>query len=257
MQRWIDDLRESKSSATCSRILTVLSLICRQAQKGDYLPGGNPCVGVEIRADAPREIVPLTEEQVKDFSTWVRKTRRYGDTRALQIEILARLGLRRAELCGLQVSDFQREKGRLYLTVRRAVTRQKGELAVNPPKTRRSHRKIPVWTDLAREIETYIAEHKNAGEWLFSSVTRPDEPLAPEAFSQSLDRVVEAYRRAGGDLPPEFRAAHDLRHTCASTLIARGGDPEQVSRFLGHRDAGITLRIYTHLFPGSLENLVE
>lgn len=60
VQQWIDDLRESKSAATCARILTVLSLICRQAQKKDYLPDGNPCVGVEIRADAKREIVPLT-----------------------------------------------------------------------------------------------------------------------------------------------------------------------------------------------------
>lgn len=259
VQRWIDDLRESKSSATCSRILTVLSLICRQAQKGDYLPGGNPCVGVEIRPDVPREIVPLTGKQVKDFATWVRKTRRYGDTRALQIEILARLGLRRAELCGLKVADFKRENGRLYLTVRRSVTRQKGVLQVNPPKTARGRRKIPVWTDLARKIEQYISEHKNSNSegWLFPSVTRPTEPLCPAAFSQALDRVVEAYRKAGGDLSPEFRAAHDLRHTCASTLIARGGDVEQVSRFLGHRDAGITLRVYTHLFPGSLENLVE
>lgn len=257
VQKWVDDLRKEKSAATCARVLTVLSLICKQAEKSDFLPGGNPCRDIEIRPGVPREIVPLTDKQVKDFTIWVRKTRRYGDVRALQIQILARLGLRRAELCGLKAGDFKCENGRLYLTVRRSVTRQKGVLQVNPPKTVRGRRKIPVWTDLAHEIERYIAEHKNPGGWLFSSVTRPNEPLAPESFSQALDRVVEAYRKAGGDLPPEFRAAHDLRHTCASTLIARGGDVEQVSRFLGHRDAGITLRVYTHLFPGSLENLVE
>lgn len=256
VQRWIDALRKEKSAATCARILTVLSLICKHAQNNDFLPGGNPCVGVEIRSDAPREIVPLTTQQVEDFVTWVRKTRRNGSTRALQIEILARLGLRRAELCGLKVSDFSREGGRLYLTVRRSVTRQKGVLQINPPKTLRGRRKIPVWSDLARGIEQYISE-KNSEGWLFPSVTRSNEPVDPAAFSQALDRVVAAYRKSGGDLPAQFRAAHDLRHTCASTLIARGGDPEQVSRFLGHRDAGITLRIYTHIFPGSLESLVE
>ncbi|MBC6805857.1 hypothetical protein CRD17_01320 [Corynebacterium sp. LK30] len=257
VQRWIDDLGKGKSAATCSRVLTVLSLICKEAEKSDFLPGGNPCRDIEIRPDVPREITPLTDKQVTDFVAWVRKTRRSGDMRALQVGILARLGLRRAELCGLKIEDFSREGGRLYVTVRRSVTRQKGVLQVNPPKTARGRRKIPIWSGLGREIEQYISEHKNSEGWLFPSVTRPTEPLCPAAFSQALDRVVEAYRKAGGDLPPEFRAAHDLRHTCASALIARGGDPEQVSRFLGHRDAGITLRVYTHLFPGSLENLVE
>jgi len=41
---------------------------------------------------------------------------------------------------------------------------------------------------------------------------------------------------------------HVLRHTFASMLIARGHDPVFVSRQLGHANAAITLKVYTHLF---------
>jgi len=41
---------------------------------------------------------------------------------------------------------------------------------------------------------------------------------------------------------------HDLRHTAASLLIAAGEDVTTVSRQLGHADAAVTLKTYTHWF---------
>ena len=42
---------------------------------------------------------------------------------------------------------------------------------------------------------------------------------------------------------------HDLRHFCASGLIAQGCDVVTVQRALGHATATTTLNTYSHLWP--------
>ncbi|RIQ20604.1 hypothetical protein DY240_17330 [Jiangella rhizosphaerae] len=39
----------------------------------------------------------------------------------------------------------------------------------------------------------------------------------------------------------------------ASTLLARGVSIKELAEYLGHADAGFTLRTYTHLVPSSHE----
>lgn len=40
---------------------------------------------------------------------------------------------------------------------------------------------------------------------------------------------------------------HGLRHYCASAWLEYGVSIKAVSEYLGHSDAGFTLRTYTHL----------
>jgi len=44
-----------------------------------------------------------------------------------------------------------------------------------------------------------------------------------------------------------------LRHHYASVLLDGGESIKAVSEYLGHADAGFTLRTYTHLMPSSDE----
>jgi site-specific recombinase XerC len=50
---------------------------------------------------------------------------------------------------------------------------------------------------------------------------------------------------------------HDLRHTCASLLIASGANINGVQAQLGHASEAVTLDRYGHLFPDELERLAE
>jgi integrase len=50
---------------------------------------------------------------------------------------------------------------------------------------------------------------------------------------------------------------YDLRHTCASLLIAQGASVKAVQAHLGHATASITLDIYGHLFPDELGTLAD
>jgi len=43
---------------------------------------------------------------------------------------------------------------------------------------------------------------------------------------------------------------HDLRHTCATLLLAKGVYPKFVQELLGHATISITLDTYSHVVPG-------
>lgn len=43
---------------------------------------------------------------------------------------------------------------------------------------------------------------------------------------------------------------HDLRHTCATLLLAKGVHPKFVRELLGHATIAITLDTYSHVMPG-------
>jgi len=65
--------------------------------------------------------------------------------------------------------------------------------------------------------------------------------------SNLMARVLKpTAEKAGIGRWPGF---HTFRHTCASRLFVGGWNAKQVSKFLGHADAGFTLRTYVHLLP--------
>ena len=46
---------------------------------------------------------------------------------------------------------------------------------------------------------------------------------------------------------------HALRHFYASVLLDAGESITVVSKYMGHTDPGLTLRVYAHLMPNSKE----
>jgi integrase len=53
------------------------------------------------------------------------------------------------------------------------------------------------------------------------------------------------------------RHNHDLRHTCASLLVAAGAHPKLIQARLGHSSITTTLDRYGHLFPSVEEALAD
>lgn len=42
---------------------------------------------------------------------------------------------------------------------------------------------------------------------------------------------------------------HDLRHTCASLLLAQGVGPRTIMKVLGHSQISLTMDTYSHVMP--------
>ena len=66
--------------------------------------------------------------------------------------------------------------------------------------------------------------------------------MHPETLSGLFVRQA---RRAG---LPQIRL-HDLRHSVASILLARGVHPKVVGDMLGHASIALTLDTYSHVIP--------
>lgn len=64
--------------------------------------------------------------------------------------------------------------------------------------------------------------------------------IKPHYVTESFPKLL----KANGFRPIRF---HDLRHSCASLLLANGVSMKQIQEWLGHSDFSTTANIYAHL----------
>jgi integrase len=157
-----------------------------------------------------------------------------------QVLLLTRLaadtGARRGELAALQVGDL--DAG--VLTVARAVSAEQ----VGPTKTGRRRRltlgesTTRLWRDT---VEAWAARQELLGPWLFSARLDHGERVR-------TDNLAHWFATLAADCGHPEVTLHRLRHTVATTLVAREELLAAQER-LGHRDASTTLRIYSHALP--------
>jgi integrase len=135
------------------------------------------------------------------------------------------------------------------LKVERQYTLAGDKPALGPLKTRAARRVIPIPADLLARLKArydgLLAEGYTPRALQGAFVFGLDKPLDINAPNHYLRRLVGRIREEHPDFP-QVRI-HDLRHTAASLLLARGVDVSLVAGRLGHGNASVTLSIYRHL----------
>ena len=199
----------------------------------------------------PGEVRPMTAEQVAGFLEAIDDDR----LAALYVAAIA-LGLRQGELLGLRWDDI--DLSDKWLRVRHALQRVEGTLQLVPPKTRQSRRTIQlpelVIDALVRHRSRQNEEQLLAGQrWVdqdFVFTTPHGRPLDASNVTHAFQR-----RLASAGLPRH--RFHDLRHTCASLMLAEGINPRVVMDILGHSQVSVTLNTYSHVVPSVQRQAVE
>ena len=189
------------------------------------------------------EIRPFGPEQARTFLVAVR-----GDRLEALYSVALAVGLRQGETLGLQWSDIDLDHA--TLTVRHALQWVDGKLVLVEPKSERSRRTVPLPASAVRTLRTHRArqlqERLLAGsrwqETGFVFTTSVGTPCDPHTIRR---RYKSALRAAG--LPPQ--RFHDLRHACASFLLAQGVQPRTVMETLGHSQISLTMNTYAHVMP--------
>lgn len=223
VQTLVKALSSSLSAGSVRNVYDTLARIMTSAVD-DRVIAHTPCRRIVLPALSDHEVTPPTPEAVSALASRIEP--RY---RALVV-LLAGSGLRIGEALGLRVADVDF----LRKTVR--VERQRyQDGSIAPPKTAKSVRTVPLGQVVVDELAAHLAAYPSS-EWLFT--TGAGEPLGYRAWKS-------AWRRAGADVN-----THALRHFTASALIAGGASVKQVQTVLGHSSAAITLRVYSHLWPG-------
>ena len=166
---------------------------------------------------------------------------------AALIAIAAMTGARRGELCGLRWGDV--DFGDLTLTIERSVADMgRGKLITKDTKTHAA-RRLALDEFSEATLRRHLAVAEDRAEDLGIEVT-PDTPvftynmvtpIAPDTVSHYVRRIAES---VGVDTH-----LHAIRHFAASQLVAGGPDVRTVAGRLGHRDACVTLRVYSHMLP--------
>lgn len=244
VQAFVKALSEQLGPGSVRNVYDVLYQVMAAAVD-DHKVAVTPCKNIRLPELPDEEVVPPTIEDVQRISVAVP-----GRYRAAVV-LLAGSGLRIGELLGLRVADVDF----LRRTVR--VDRQRNQAgALVPPKTKKSRRTVPVGTVVVNELAAHLAAYPS-GEWLFT--TEAGEPLMYRRWKAEWNAVHDGFqaaekltaRRERRD-PRELGkiVTHDLRHFFASALIAGGASVKQVQAVLGHASPMITLRTYSHLWPG-------
>jgi len=159
-------------------------------------------------------------------------------------------GLRLGEILGLQWRDLDLEAATLH--VRHSLDR--GEL--QEPKSDHSIRDVDIPASLVKTLREYrlaFPGPKKATNFVFANAESgpldPNNPRWRPLDPDNLRKRIWYPFLVRAELP-KIRL-HDLRHTYASMLIARGESVIVVRDLLGHSSAQVTLDIYSHLWPNS------
>lgn len=146
------------------------------------------------------------------------------------------VGLRTAEVCGLQVA---------HVDFLRGIVCPEAQYPAEPLKTATSRQPVPIPRELATMLSAAVAH------WPADHVVT--DGLGGQAGPWMVDRAVRAARGRVAGLPEDFRF-HDLRHYFASLLIATGSDVKVVQARLRHASAKTTLDTYSHMWPDADES---
>ena len=234
------------SPRTIRYVFTILSTALNKAMKLRLI-AQNPCKLVDPPRVPRKEMQALSPEQAARFVEVARPTKH-----GLMLILAIITGLRPSEYLGLQWKDLDFEKG--ILVVRRNIVwRRGGGYYLGDLKTAVSRRAIP----LPEAIVADLAAHRRAQlEYrLKKGASFQDNDLIfPSSRGTPLKGENVAVRHfkpllVEAGLPSTLRL-YDLRHSCATILLAAGESPKVMAERLGHSRIATTLDIYSHVLPG-------
>jgi integrase len=208
----------------------------------------NPCGSVELPRKVSQEMQSLTPIEAVRFLAEAASDRWV----ALFVLALA-TGLRPSEYFGLKWSDVDLEHG--LVTVQRSLvwrSYKSGDWYFGEPKTPRSRRRIPLPASVVRAL----FEHRRRqaeGRLKAGAAYQNLDLVFATSEGQPLIRLNVIQKHFKPILKraklPETLRLYDLRHTCATLLLAANENPKVVSERLGHASVTLTMDVYSHVLP--------
>ena len=152
--------------------------------------------------------------------------------------MLARLGLRAAEVVAIQLDDIDWRAGEL-------MVRDKGL----------QHDRVPIPPDVGAAIAEYARRDRvTTSRALFVTERAPNGPFGD---GQVLNAILkDAFARTGLKPPCKFVGSHVLRHSLATNLVRQGASLSEIGDMLRHRSRSSTM-IYAKLDIEGLRSIAQ
>ena len=187
-----------------------------------------------------------------------------NDPLELIILVTAFYGLRRSEVLGLQWDSFDFENKTITIKHTVTITNTEGNNrkieGKDRTKNKSSYRTLPLFDNIATKLLEFKEKQKSFQrafgntynkkflEYVFvnpqGKIIRPD--YVTQHFSILLENIGLKHIRF-----------HDLRHSCASLLLAKGIPMKSIQEWLGHSNFSTTANLYAHLDSNSKKKSAE
>jgi integrase len=242
VREWLATLAaEGLGPKRAGKARAVLSQVLDAAVEGGKL-SRNVVAGVKPPKVQRAEVCFLDAVQVEALAEAI-------DPRwATLIRFGAYSGLRPSELTALKVGRLDLLRGTVRVV--EAATEVDGRLHWGGLKTHEA-RTVRLPRSICDGVGEHLADLPHGPE----DLVFPAPLGGPMRWSKWVRRYFKPAARDAG-LPGRLRL-YDLRHTCASLLIAEGASVKAVQAQLGHATASITLDTYGHLFPSEMDALAD
>lgn len=239
VQKWIDG-QDVAAKTKRNRHSLLYAAMQRQVKK-KVIPE-NPCEQTRISRTERREMVTLTVAELNGILDYL--DRHWHPL----VRTLAGTGLRFGEATALQVRDVDLRADPARLTVARAWKHTDGHGAeLGAPKTGRGRRVVSLAPDLV-EVLAPCVRGRPRDAFVFTN--KAGRHIRQNSFHEIWTAALDDANDAGRlDKRPRI---HDLRHTHASWLIARGVPLPVIQRRLGHESITTTVDTYGHLADDAL-----
>ena len=207
---------------------------------------------VADKVDRPRknsfQPVFLSAEEMQKMFEALR-----GTKLELPVLVAAFYGLRRSEALGLKwdAIDFERNT----ITIKHIVTNAKIDgkceiVCADRAKTKSSLRSLPLVSNIREKLLALREQQKENRRVCGNCYSKKYDGYVfvdamgnifnPRSVTANFSKLLEQ----NGLRHIRF---HDLRHSCASLLLANDVPLKQIQEWLGHSDIGTTANIYSHL----------
>jgi integrase/recombinase XerD len=187
-------------------------------------------------ARLPRHLSP---EGVEAVLGAVRASPRHGARDYAILLLMARLGLRAAEVIAIQLDDIDWRAGEL-------LVRGKGKL----------HDRLPITAEVGEALSRYLREErgKTTCRVLFVTHRAPHHGFKDGQIVNAI--LKDALATTGQKPVTPYVGSHLLRHSLATRLVNNGASLAEVGDVLRHRARGSTM-VYARLDIDGLRSVAQ
>jgi len=176
-----------------------------------------------------------------------------NDPLELVILIASFYGLRRSEVLGLKWSSIDFEKNIITIkhkVVQRNAKKNRTLLLKDKTKNKSSYRSLPLLPSIAEVLKDYKDKIKENKKLCGNSyITKYEDYICVDCTGKLFrpEYITDHFRLLLKNNNLRHIRFHDLRHSCASLLLANGVPMKAIQEWLGHSTYSTTANFYTHL----------
>lgn len=234
------------TGATAQRYHSMMHLAFKQAVKRRVIPT-NPC----DQADRPKAVQYIgtyyNSAEIKQLLECLD-----GDPMKIAVILTAYYGLRRSEVLGLKWDAIDPVEDKIYIRHKIIENKLNGNEieGLDVMKTKSSYRSLPLMPFIKKALEEERARQEEMQRVLRKSYNRKyldyvcvdamGDILKPQYVTEHFKVILER----NGLKKIRF---HDLRHSCASLMLANDISMKEIQEWLGHSNISTTANIYAHV----------